>query len=340
MDEETLQRVMTAAIQASQATGTQQIQSLKKPDLPAFDKRNIETWIKRVEAAYKRVGCTSASLKFAHLESKFDVDVDPIIDGYLYGEANDDEWSKFLAYLRKRYGKSRKEKTLLLLNGIPRDGRTPSQLAAVLKEKTKDVTIDDIRKEQLIKQLPAQVITQIIDKVENLTFEETAKLADSWFDQEGNLKLNNSSTSINQVAASLPTPSATPAPAPEQPALTPPFTPEDDADINAIRARQGQKQAFNNNNSRGNFRGRGRGNYSNNNRGNGNTNSYGNSSSYASRGSASSSSSSSNSNNNNNGPKPKNVCHFHITFGDEARRCEEWCILNPKHKQGNGRASR
>ena len=329
MDEETLQRVMTAAIQASQATGTQQIQSLKKPDLPAFDRKNIETWIKRVEAAYKRVNCTQASLKFAHLESKFEVDVDPIIDGYLYGEATDDEWKKFLAYLRKRYGKTKKEKTLLLINGIPRDGRTPSQLAAVIKERTKDVTIDDIQKEQLLKQLPSAVMTQIIDKVENLTFEETAKLADSWFDQEGNLKLNQNATSINQVtqAAAQPEQAVNSSSAPP-PAHTPAFTPTEEADINAIRARQAQKQSYNS--SRGNFRGRGRGN-SNSNRGSSNTNSYGNSASYGS----------SNSNNNNN-PKPKNVCHFHIKFGDKAQRCEDWCLLKstvPPRQQGNGRAS-
>ena len=332
MDEATLQRVMTAAIQASQATGTQQIQSLKKPDLPTFDRKNIETWIKRIEAAYKRVNCTQASLKFAHLESKFEVDVDPIIDGYLYGEANEEEWKKFLAYLRKRYGKTKKEKTLLLINGIPRDGRTPSQLAAVIKERTKDVTIDDIQKEQLLKQLPTSVISQIIDKIENLTFEETAKLADSWFDQEGNLKMGNNATSINQVTQAASHPAAPPPP-PQVPSESPDFTPafasHDDTDINAIRARQGQKQAFNN---RGGFRGRGRGG-NNNSRGNSNTNSYGNSASYGN--------SHGTNNNSNSNPKPKNVCHFHIKFGDKAQRCEEWCLLKPQHQkqQGNGRAS-
>ena len=323
---------MTAAIQASQATGTQQIQSLKKPDLPPFDSKNIETWIRRVEAAYKRVNCNDASLKFAHLESKFEVDKDPVIDGYLYGEANESNWQNFLAYLRKRYGKSRKEKTQLLIKGIPRDGRTPSQLAAVIKEKTKEVTIDDIQKEQLLRQLPAQVLSQIIDRVDTLSFEETAKLADSWFDQDGNLKIQNNATSINMVAQpTTPSTTAAPTPAssppPQQPFSTP-FSTEDEGDINAIRARQAQKRDSN----RGNFRGRGRGygsnNNNNNNRPNNNTNSYGSSASYSRGGS---------NNNNNNNPKPKNVCHFHVKFGDKAERCEDWCLLNPS-KQGKATA--
>ena len=337
MDETTIQRLMEAAIRATQSSQTQQVQSLKKPDLPAFDKRNIETWILRIESAYKRVNCVDPSLKFAHLETKFEVDQDPVIDGFLYGDATNENWTRFLTYLRTRYGKTTKEKTQLLLRGIPREGRTPSQLAAVIKEKTKDVTIDDIRKEQLLKQLPPQVLTQIVDKVDSLSFEDTAKLADAWFDQEGNLKLQTNTTSINLVAPP-PTPrqqepqrTAAQQETP-QPTFSQPFIDEEEGDINAIRARQAQKQTYN----RGNSRGRGRGTFSN--RGSSNTNSYGSSSSYGSGSSFGSSSSNTNNNYGNTPAKPKNVCHFHIKFGDKAERCEDWCLLNPKKQQGKGQA--
>ena len=72
MDEETIQRLMEAAIRATQSSNTQHVQSLRKPDLPPFDKKNVDIWIKRVEAAYSRVNCSNPALKFAHLESKFD----------------------------------------------------------------------------------------------------------------------------------------------------------------------------------------------------------------------------------------------------------------------------
>ena len=318
MDEATLTRIMTAAMSATQQSQTQQVQSLKKPDLPNFDKKNIETWLKRVEAAYTRVGCNSPALKFAHLESKFEVDEDPIIDGYLYGEATQDNWDRFVAYLRKRYGRSKKDKTMLLLNGIPREGRTPSQLAAVIKDKTQDVTIDDIRKEQLLKQLPSAVLNQIIDRVEQLSFDETATLADSWFDQNGNVLLANNATGINSVTneASNPPTAAS--------SFSAPFDDDDSNDINAIRGQQARKSAYNNNNNN-----RGSSNSINN---NSNTNSYGSSASYGS-------SSSGNGAGKNYQPK---VCYFHNKFGDKAERCDESCMLFPQHKQqqaGKGKAS-
>ena len=189
-----------------------------------------------------------------------------------------------------------------------------------MKDKAGKVSLDDILKEQLLKQLPHDILKHLVDRVDKLTFDETAKLADAWFDKDGKPLITTSATSVNSVsrASAPPTPSSTTsaaASAPE-PSYTPVFGQDgdDEADINAVRFRQGQKQQFNVNN-RGNSRGRGRGSNSNG-RGNANnnTNSYGNSSSYSSQ------------------PKPqKKVCDFHVKFGEEARRCEKWCLLWPKH---------
>ena len=340
MDEATVQRLMEAAIRATQTTNTQSVQSLRKPDLPAFDRKNVEIWIKRVEAAYARVNCTSPALKFAHLESKFEVNADPIVDGYLFGDATDATWTAFLEYLRKRYGPTTKDRALSVLNGTPREGRTPSQLVAVMKDKAGSVSVDDLLKEQLLKQLPNDILKQIVDRVDGLTCEETAKLADSWFDKDGKPLLASSASSINNVDnfASRPpthsdapsTPSSTSSAAASA-AYTPAFDSEDaETDINAIRFRQGQKQTFNvNNREAGRGRGRGRGapnsgsrstsNASSNS--NTNTNSYGNSASYSGPG----------------GGAKKQVCRFHIKFGDKAENCTEWCILNPQRKGPKGR---
>ena len=334
MDESTVQRLMEAAIRATQATSTQQVQTLRKPDLPVFDRKNVEIWIRRVEAAYARVNCTSPALKFAHLESKFEVNADPIVDGFLFGDATEDSWNAFLQYLRDRHAPTTKDRALSVINGTPREGRTPSQLAAVMKDKAGSVTLDDILKQQLLKQLPADILKQLVDRVDKLNFEETAKLADAWFDRDGKPLLQTSATGVNHVASDAPQPntsstaSASAAATAPNASFTPVFGPDDDeTDINAIRFRQGQKQQFNVNN-RGGSRGRGRGNSSGNSRpqSNNNTNSYGNSSSY----------SGSNSNSNSEKPK-KRVCDFHIKFGEEARRCERWCMMWEKHQASKGK---
>ena len=333
MDEATIQRLMEAAIRATQASSTQQVQTLRKPDLPVFDKKNVDIWIRRVEAAYTRVNCINPALKFAHLESKFEVNADPIVDQFLFGEATSDSWDEFLQYLRTRYAPTAKDRALTVINGTPREGRTPSQLAAVMKEKAGSVTLDDILKEQLLKQLPPDILKQLVDRVDKLSFEDTAKLADAWFDRDGKPLLQTSATGVNHVAPAPPPPntsstaSASAAATAPTTSFTPAFGPDDDdTEINAIRFRQGQKQQFSVNN-RGGSRGRGRGNNNGNSRPqNNNTNSYGNSSSY----------SGSNSNSNSEKPKKK-VCDFHIKFGDEARRCENWCMMWAQHQAAKGK---
>ena len=340
MDEETIQRLMEAAIRATQSSNTQQVQSLRKPDLPPFDKNNVEIWVKRVEAAYARVNCTNPSLKFAHLESKFEVNQDPIVDGYLFGPASDNSWTAFLNYLRTRYGPTTRDRALSVINGTPREGRTPSQLVAAMKEKAGAVTLDDILKEQLLKQLPQEVMKQIVDRVDKLSCDKPAKLADAWFHKDGKPLLSSDSTSVHNVdrpsnisnsSPTLPSTSeaASAAPAARAASFTTAFEDEEaDADINAVRFRQGQKQSFNIQNREGaRGRGRGRGSQSGRGRGgsngnsNNNTNSYGDSSSYSSGG----------------GAKKKKICNYHIRFGDKAEKCEEWCMLNPQKKAPKGK---
>ena len=322
MDEETVQRLMEAAIRATSSTATSQVQSLKKPELPTFDKNNIDIWIKRVEAAYTRVNVTDPKLKFAHLESKFDVNTDPLINDFLFETTpTAATWVSFLAYLRKRYGRTTKQQAQSVINGTPRDGRTPSQLVALMKEKAGTVTLDDILKEQLLKELPSEVHRQIVDKVDSLTFEQTGELADKWFDKEGKMLLSNSSTSVNNVGSSrssAPAPTASASASSNGPSnFSTPFSQDDvETDVNAVRFKQGQKQHVNvNNNSRAAPRG---------------------------RGSYNSSQRSNNSNGSSGGADASGrskVCNYHIKFGDKAEKCQPWCLLYSQHSASKGRAS-
>ena len=336
MDEATLQRVMEAAMRAANDNATSQVQSLRKPELPSFDKANIEIWIRRVESAYARVRVTDPKLKFAHLESKFDVNADPIINEFLFKtDANAETWTDFLSYLRKRYGRTTKQEALSVINGTPREGRTPSQLVSVMKEKAGKVTLDDVLKEQLLKELPAEVHRQIVDKVEGLSFEQTGELADKWFDKEGKLLLSTTPSTVHSVSANgnharAPTLSSTASAAASSDGygdstfFTTPFSgTEDESDINAIKFRQGQKQKFrvqNGSSSRENQNQNG-----------------GQRSNQSGKPQTGSNNRPPNSNGGNSTTQKK-VCPFHIKYGEQAQRCLPWCMLHSQHTP-KGKAS-
>ena len=329
MDEATVQRLMEAAIRATSSNATSQVQSLKKPELPTFDKNNIDIWIKRVESAYTRVNVTDPKLKFAHLESKFDVNTDPLINDFLFETTpTAATWDAFLSYLRKRYGRTKKQEAQSVINGTPRDGRTPSQLVAIMKEKAGTVTLDDILKEQLLKELPSEVQRQIVDKVDTLTFEQTGELADKWFDKEGKMLLSNSSSSVNNVVRAAANasgggvsnaPSTPTRPSNISSTFSAPFSQDDvETDVNAVRFKQGQRQHVNvNNSSRAAPRGRG-----------GHSNSQRNSSGQGSNSSGGATASG-----------QSKVCNYHIKFGDKAEKCQPWCLLYSQHSASKGRAS-
>ena len=215
----------------------------RKPELPEFDRNNIEIWLKRVQSAYDRAGITHPKDKFAFLESKFPVGANPSIDSYLYGPATEETWSSFTAYLREEYGRTVRQEAQFMRAQHSRDGRKPSQMLSHIKEKVKRVTVDDILKEIVISALPANVQQMIAERVKDLSAEETAAAADKYFDQNGQ-PLHSHSPPIQHIDASQVEPT-------HEDAC------DDDGEINAIGSRRS--------NFRGNSRGGGRGNYSNNN---------------------------------------------------------------------------
>ena len=217
-----LRRIAEMAIQAlAQATAGQS--RPMKPELPAFDRENIEIWIHRVTAVYERAGVTLPKDKFAHLESKFEVGLNPKINEFLYGPATTETWDAFLAYLREEYGATRRQQAAFMLQPLQRNGMCPSQILATMTEKTQKISIDDIRKEKIMAALPPDVQRSLVDKVENLTAAELATLADRYFDKDGQ-SLQPPSNPVNHVTYTA---------AFEQPA------PEED-NVNAVRFKQGR----------------------------------------------------------------------------------------------------
>ena len=301
---------INAATAATQALTAAQSRS-KKPELPPFDRKNVELWIKRIEAAYQRAGVTLPKDKFAYLEQKFPVDFNVKVNDYLFGDATEERWTSFLAYLKDEYGKSTRQQTATLLSSHPRSGLKPTAFLINLKDKTKKVTVDHIYKEILIKSLPADVQHALVDRFDDMTAEEAATAADKYFDNEGRpLSASSTTSSVNAVQ-----------PQQEQQEDTPNFTApfsDEEADVNFVSKRQFSRNnkfgSSNNNNN--NFKPKQRqfgSNFSS------------NSSTFRQHGSSSSSTQK------NNHIKPNGLCWAHDKFKQDAHTCLEGCSKFNQH---------
>ena len=289
----------------------------RKPDLPTFDSANIEIWIRRIENAFTRAAITSVKDKFAFLESKIGTSADPKITEFLCVDPpTNATWDEFISYLKKRYGRTKRQQVQSLISGTDFDGLHPSAVCAMMREKAGSVTIDDIIKEQIYRRLPVELQRQLAQEAESMTSSEFSELADSFFDKDGRpIHATTASTSVNAVGASSSGSST-------NNVYTAAFE-NDSPDINVIRARQAQKQAFNKNNNNNN---------NNNNRQTGSSNSNFRSAN-SSNGDRFSSKDS---------PKIKSngLCHYHDKFGDEAKNCANGCKRFSSHQAGKGRAGR
>ena len=212
--------------------------SSRKPELPAFDKRNVAIWIRRVENAFIRSNVTAARDKFAFIEAKFGVDADPNINELLYGDATTENWEAFMAYLKETYGKSTRDKTAAILDPTPRGSRRLSQLLADVRERMGDVTLDQLLKERVLRELPTDIRQLLAKPAKDLNAKDTAALADEYFTREGQRAFKNAT--VNSVQ-----PASRPVQA-DAPEII------DDASINAVRngARPKQNAAPNRSNAR------------------------------------------------------------------------------------------
>ena len=300
--------------------------SSRKPDLPPFDKNSIDKWIRRVESAYIRAGISSAREKFAFIESKFPVDEDPAVDEFLFGDPTDQNWENFCSYLRKRHGKTKRQKAAAILEPMNMDGRTPSQYFAKLKQSYDDITFDDIVKEICIRQLPPDIQQTICKDTESLKAKELMEFADKFYNPDGS-RLHKKPQSVNAVKSSINAVTTTTTNNnPPTTAFSQPYRDDnnDTDEINAVRGRQSFSRGRQNGNNRSQSRPR-----NNNNGFGGGNNSNGNSFRSNNNGFR---------NNNNNGRRDDpTLCFYHNAFGDRAKKCDIGCA---KAKAGNGQSPR
>ena len=194
----------TAALQAlalsnnSQTAPTTMMPRRKRPELPALDKNNIHIWIQRVESAYAREEVTDPKQKFAFLESIIGVNLGPTINNFMFGEASAESWTSFLEHLKDVYGPTKETRCSVYLDGIKRNSLRPSDHLALIRDRAKDVSIDNLQKQLILRGLPPDVRKLIQDKVEKLDAAATAALADAHFGKDG--QPLNSGSSVNNVS--------------------------------------------------------------------------------------------------------------------------------------------
>ena len=345
--------VTEAAVAAALAHQTSHVKSLRKPDLPNLDKRHIESWIKRVEHAFTRAEVTRPKDKFSFLESKFAGCEDATINEFLEKDTQA-AWESFLEYLKDLYGKTKKDRVYTIFNGVSREGRRPNQLAAHIRELVGTITLDDVLRELMLKEIPQEVRQHAATAIEDLNFQETADHLDKFFDKQGRVLNSTHATSnvnsINQQQQQQPqrssmkqvAPSTTTSSNDSEQSFTSAFNEDaDSGDVNAVRFRaNGNRQSFNIDN-RSQSRDRGRQGGSSSSSTNkpkpferrGRTDSrYGNNSS-----SRYNNSNSSNRDPSSSRPQSK-VCSFHTQYGDQARSCRPGCMMYAQH-QAKGQAS-
>ena len=311
---EEIQALVQAAITATQTSNVQQQQTLGRPDIPPFDKKNIEQWIRCMEAAFRRCNITSADHKFAHMDRIFHADGDPVINNFLAGDQTDAKWAEFVAHLREQHGRTKRMQAHSVINGTPRDGRRPSQLRSVMLEKAGKISIEEVLKEHLMKELPNDIAKMIQAEVEGLNFEETCKVADKHFDKEGNVLHNSHASGINSIQpkpALRTSPTSSQQPSTSHSSFTAAFPPEDDGDINAVRANYSAARKTNNNNGYNSSR------------------PFNNS-----RGCASGSGGI------DRRDESAKVCKYHIQYGKDAKMCQSTCMMWSTHPMSKGQASR
>ena len=339
--------IVQAAVNAAMASASVQQQNMRKPNFPPFDPKNIDQWIRRVNAAFDRLNITNPKFKFAHLDEKIPNDKDPVLNDFMSGAPSQENWDAFIAYLKKKHGRTLKQMANSVLTGTPREGRCPSQLWSVIKERAGTVTLDDILKEQFMKALPACVREHMQTKTKGKTGKEVADLADEYFDPDGKLiEQQSSASAVNSIRHNNAIPptrssnsalkkndsashSASASVSESTTSFTDAFSDSgvDESDIHAVRFRQGQKQSFSVQNRNGRSQSRGRpanrvessGNNNNNNSGNRRSESRYNS--------------------NNPRQNDSDKCFYHTKFGEKAEKCEPHCALFASHKP-KGQASR
>ena len=319
-------RQQALAVSSSLATTTQLLSqalstkvSKKRPELPPFDHKNIEAWIRRTENAFTRAEVEEARDKFAHLESVISVDLHPSINAFFSGSATQAQYSEFLAFLRKRYGRTKQQKVKAAIEGVRRGGRLPVDLAAMINEQFDDVTVEDLKKAHFMNEMPQAVRNLLADKQENMSFDELAESANSHFNQDGSLRASN--PQVNAINPNDPSVEDA-CNQPISPGMfTPPFddgTAAGHADINAIN------RPGNYNNNRANSRPR-----------------------KPSRLRGAPSCSSSRPEANRNATSNPNYCWLHNKHGDNANYCKPPCshprsnaMQQQQQQPGNGRGGR
>ena len=224
-----------------------------------------------------------------------------------------------MTYLKERYGRTKSQQASVVLDGVTRDGRLPSEMFSFIKDRVGNLTIDDIIKEMVLRELPTEIQRTIHDQAKSLNGEETTKLADSFFDKDGKPIHRAPSAPISNIEEQTDTPNME----------------DGNNDVNAVNRFKPRNQQSRPSNQQSR-------NPSYNYRPTGPQRSGPQQRQFRpQQGRAPSTPHPAERRENRGNPTVKDVklCHFHQLYGDAARTCETGCIRYPKWS-GNAKAGR
>ena len=184
----TLSRIVDKTLEANAAPPPQRP---KKPELPEVDLADVVNWLRRVEAAYSRASVTSPADKLSYLEGKRGMSA-PSLNKFFHDPSpNDETWEDFKKYLIERYGltnQQRARETLGEGSGWRRGDRKPSDLIHYTLEKMGTLTLQDLQKEMVFRELPSHVQEHLLLTFNTDTLHEMGVRADHFFEEDGRTK--------------------------------------------------------------------------------------------------------------------------------------------------------
>ena len=143
-----------------------------------------------------------------------------------------------MQHLSETFGPTKQMRCSTFLDGIKREGRRPTDHLALIRDRGKDVTIDDLEKQLVLRGLPKDVQMLLQDKLEGKNALESAQLADQHFDQQGSPLNSDASICSVDNAQGLPTDAF----------QSPPQQPDQGPEVNAVNSHQGRPTTQSSNN--------------------------------------------------------------------------------------------
>lgn len=164
--------------------------------IPPVFKKNIQSWIRQMEAQFHLAGITNEVTRYYHLYAALDQDIAADICDHLDKDLGSTPYSDLKAKLIEQFQQTTQDKIRNLLQDLALGDQKPSQLARKMKQLAPQLPEDFLL--QLFKQRLPNWVTAILATVKNPTLEEAANIADKIIENTPNQQIHSTATTPAQ----------------------------------------------------------------------------------------------------------------------------------------------